>query len=182
MRGPAIIPCLPQRVGGRAGPRTNRQLAAAFRLLRGGCGNQKITLCAGDEENHRADHAFCAFRMRKLCARSKPPSGCDDALRSSGLFHRGGWRHHRKGDRCRFACRGDGKPAGMVRSPRRVYERPRLAQGGEWMSAMTIILEIAAGVFLGTLAVTAFCAWLPDYLEDRDYKKKYRKVTGRSPW
>jgi hypothetical protein len=47
---------------------------------------------------------------------------------------------------------------------------------------MLLILEIAAGVFLGIIAVTAFFAWLPGYLEDREYVQQYKKATGRHPW
>jgi hypothetical protein len=45
-----------------------------------------------------------------------------------------------------------------------------------------LILEIAIGVFLGIVGALAFLAWLPSYLEDREYKKQYRKATGRNPW
>ena len=47
---------------------------------------------------------------------------------------------------------------------------------------MLTVLTVAAGVFLGLLAFVSFLAWLPGFLEDRAYKREYRKATGRNPW
>ena len=41
---------------------------------------------------------------------------------------------------------------------------------------MLLILEIAAGVFLGIIAVATFIAWLPGYLGDCEYLEQYKKA------
>ena len=47
---------------------------------------------------------------------------------------------------------------------------------------MLLIPEIAAGVFLGIIAVAMFIAWLSGYLGDCEYLEQYKKATGRHPW
>jgi hypothetical protein len=45
-----------------------------------------------------------------------------------------------------------------------------------------LILEIAGGVMLGLFLFCKFSVWWPTYLEDRAYKKQYRKAIGHNPW